>query len=544
MGDPWEKEEVLALLRIRSSMGHGFSDFIWGHVSRKLAELGYKRSPEKCKEKYEEMNQYCNDTTTTTNYSTSKNYNRSFSELEALFEDHHQNPKATTANTSVVDNEDEKHNMVRSGNDNGGDEDDSQGKMGLNLEENSGNETLENPFVENVVKKQSRSKKRKRHDHKLELLKGLCEEIVNKIMNQQEELHKKLLQDMERKEEERVRREEIWKNKEMDRVNKEIEMRAKEQAIACDRETTIIEFLKKFTSSISSSSQNDQEDLSVKIENIIKTSLQNPTASSSSPSIILPSSSENPKSALSSVLVVPTTQNTPKVPTSSSHVATATNTTPSPTHSNQKIPNLSHLDLVCENPNSIITTQNNNQADVTSSSTTTTTTTAVTVSHEPGSTSNNDREENGKRWPRDEVYSLINLRCNLGNSSSNGGEDKENTKIPLWEKISQGMSELGYKRSAKKCKEKWENINKYFRKTKDTNKKRSVDSKTCPYFHQLNTLYNQGRLTLPSDGPENQSENPPESPERAVANGKEEGAGDDEKNNNASQVSAPLEFEY
>lgn len=34
MGDPWEKEEVLALLRIRSSMGHGFSDFIWGHVSR------------------------------------------------------------------------------------------------------------------------------------------------------------------------------------------------------------------------------------------------------------------------------------------------------------------------------------------------------------------------------------------------------------------------------------------------------------------------------------------------------------------------------
>ncbi|RZC86501.1 hypothetical protein C5167_030581 [Papaver somniferum] len=77
---------------------------------------------------------------------------------------------------------------------------------------------------------------------------GLCEEIVNKIMNQQEELHKKLLQDMERKEEERVTREEIWKKKEMDRVSKEIEMRAKEQAIACDRETTIIEFLKKFTS--------------------------------------------------------------------------------------------------------------------------------------------------------------------------------------------------------------------------------------------------------------------------------------------------------
>ncbi|KAK3036151.1 hypothetical protein RJ639_029888 [Escallonia herrerae] len=89
------------------------------------------------------------------------------------------------------------------------------------------------------------------------------------------------------------------------------------------------------------------------------------------------------------------------------------------------------------------------------------------------------------------------MRC------SSEREDKEGSaKGSLWERISQGMLELGYQRSAKRCKEKWENINKYFRKTKDVNKKRSVDSRACPYFHPLSTLYNEGTLP-PSERPEN-----------------------------------------
>jgi Myb/SANT-like DNA-binding domain len=62
-------------------------------------------------------------------------------------------------------------------------------------------------------------------------------------------------------------------------------------------------------------------------------------------------------------------------------------------------------------------------------------------------------------------------------------------KGPLWEEISAGMRRLGYNRNAKRCKEKWENINKYFKKVKESNKKRPEDSKTCPYFHQLDALY-------------------------------------------------------
>ncbi|EFJ32875.1 hypothetical protein SELMODRAFT_85122, partial [Selaginella moellendorffii] len=94
-----------------------------------------------------------------------------------------------------------------------------------------------------------------------------------------------------------------------------------------------------------------------------------------------------------------------------------------------------------------------------------------------------------KRWPKPEVLALIKLR-----SSIEGKFQETGPKGPLWEEISSGMSCMGYSRSAKRCKEKWENINKYFRKTKDSSKKRPENSKTCPYFHQLDALYRKGVL--------------------------------------------------
>ncbi|KAL5702211.1 hypothetical protein ACHQM5_027453 [Ranunculus cassubicifolius] len=435
--DPWVKEEVLALLSIRSSLGNEFSDFIWGHVSRKLAEMGYKRSAEKCKEKFEEVSKYCNNT-------SYGNYYRSFNELEALFEDQ-------TPHKSIVEEEEDKM------------EGDENSKMDVNMEETSANETLENPIeeenpIEDVVKKPKRKKKKKYHQ--LELLKGFSE-FVNKIMAQQEVLHKKLLEDMEKREEERVVREEAWKKKEMDKFYKEMEIRAQEQAIACDREVKIIEFLNQFTSSAS-----PIQGIVVKDAQILNTS---------------------------SSIVVPENPNSLSKPTTSTNLNTPIIIAPSQTQIKPQIPNSSSFDTPPRH-NLIPITQGN-------PSTTTTSSTQLQALSSPNSTSMNERDDYGKRWPRDEVNSLINLRCNLQSNL----EDRESTKAPLWERISQGMMELGYKRSAKKCKEKWENINKYFRKTKDANKKRPLDSKTCPYFHQLNTLYNQGRLTAPSDGSENHS---------------------------------------
>ncbi|XP_022739971.1 trihelix transcription factor GTL1-like [Durio zibethinus] len=88
------------------------------------------------------------------------------------------------------------------------------------------------------------------------------------------------------------------------------------------------------------------------------------------------------------------------------------------------------------------------------------------------------------RWPKDEVEALIRLRANLDLQYQDNAP-----KGPLWEEISTAMKKLGYDRSAKRCKEKWENMNKYFKRVKESNKKRPEDSKTCPYFHQLDALY-------------------------------------------------------
>lgn len=98
-------------------------------------------------------------------------------------------------------------------------------------------------------------------------------------------------------------------------------------------------------------------------------------------------------------------------------------------------------------------------------------------------------DPNNKRWPKPEILSLIRLRTSMEPRFQEAG-----AKGPLWEEISASMSCLGYERSAKRCKEKWENINKYFRKAKDSNRKRPENSKTCPYFQQLESLYGQGAL--------------------------------------------------
>ncbi|KAK6922858.1 Myb/SANT-like DNA-binding domain 4 [Dillenia turbinata] len=90
------------------------------------------------------------------------------------------------------------------------------------------------------------------------------------------------------------------------------------------------------------------------------------------------------------------------------------------------------------------------------------------------------------RWPKAEVEALIKLRTNYDVQYQENGP-----KGPLWEEISSSMKKLGYDRSAKRCKEKWENINKYFRRVKESKKRRLQDSKTCPYFHQLDALYKE-----------------------------------------------------
>ncbi|XP_022773389.1 trihelix transcription factor GT-2-like [Durio zibethinus] len=111
-----------------------------------------------------------------------------------------------------------------------------------------------------------------------------------------------------------------------------------------------------------------------------------------------------------------------------------------------------------------------------------------TVNLDVSKTDNGDPSytPSSSRWPKVEVEALIKLRSSLEAKYQDSGP-----KGPLWEEISAAMKKLGYNRNAKRCKEKWENINKYFKKVKDSNKKRPEDSKTCPYFYQLDVLYRE-----------------------------------------------------
>ncbi|XP_002512226.2 trihelix transcription factor GTL2 [Ricinus communis] len=471
--DPWSNDEVLALLRIRSSMENWFPEYTWEHVSRKLAELGFKRSAEKCKEKFEEENRYFN------NINYSKNNYRFFGELEELYNGHNnQNPQEAVAaeKNKKMDKASQKE----------------EDKIEQNVEEDSrvdqtvGNYPTEEDNNGKEVEK-SKSKKRKRQI-KFEMFKGFCEDIISKIMAQQEEMHNKLLEDMVKRDEEKVAREEAWKKQEIDRINKELELRAQEQVLAGERQTAIINFLKKFSSSSSSSSCSSIEILQhSSAHDLLK--VPNSSNPSSSSSLVI-AHNPNPTSQTNN-------QSKPEAPTST-RIALGHQDS-SPAQAKSKPAKLTSLQekqapqIPSSSSFSIATTQNpkllNSQSNPLAPSSL-----SNDILYKKPTTSNN-KDDLGKRWPKDEVLALINLRCSLCSSN----EDKEATtvKAPLWERISQGMLELGYKRSAKRCKEKWENINKYFRKTKDVNKKRSVDSRTCPYFHQLSTLYNQGTLAAP-----------------------------------------------
>ncbi|KAJ8760742.1 hypothetical protein K2173_017864 [Erythroxylum novogranatense] len=476
--DPWSNDEVLALLRVRSSLENWFPEFSWEHVSRKLAELGFRRSADKCKEKFEEENRYFNNNI---------NY-RIFTDLGELYHDgdDHQSPQEFFGD----DNKDKKVDKPNS--------DEEEDKVGQILEEDSiddqrvaGNPNQDNEKqVENL---RSNNKKRKRQikKKKFAIFKSFCEDIVDKLMTQQEEMHNKIISDMMKRDEENVAREEAWKKQELDRINK---LRADEQALARERQSTIMKYLKRFTP-IDSSVESLGE-RSAYTRNLGELSNSSTSASTSSSLVFAQNPTDSSQANNPSGLELQTRSN---LVTRKANQAPE-NFSSSPISSIPKVPNASTKALALENP-SYKNTPNNPLAAQSPLPTDTTI---------DSKSSANDKKDLGKRWPRDEVLALINIRCSFHN---NIDQDKEvaTPKGPLWERISQGMLELGYKRSAKRCKEKWENINKYFRKTKDVRKKRSADSSTCPYFHQLSTLYKQGTAlttSVPSEEQEGRLTSP------------------------------------
>ncbi|EEF33802.1 transcription factor, putative [Ricinus communis] len=101
------------------------------------------------------------------------------------------------------------------------------------------------------------------------------------------------------------------------------------------------------------------------------------------------------------------------------------------------------------------------------------------------------------RWPRQETLTLLEIRSRLDSKFK-----EANQKGPLWDEVSRIMSEEhGYQRSGKKCREKFENLYKYYKKTKEGKAGRQ-DGKHYRFFRQLEALY--GETSNPASVPDTQ----------------------------------------
>ncbi|KAI3464646.1 hypothetical protein Pfo_021309 [Paulownia fortunei] len=455
-GNRWPRQETLALLKIRSDMDVAFRDAslkgpLWEEVSRKLAELGFQRSAKKCKEKFENVYKYHKRTKDgRASKPDGKSY-RFFDQLEAL-ENTPPNPftpppprpqPPATTTTAVPANATNlpmpSHVTVSST---------SPTPLSV-VPPNTAPKTASNPIifssfhpsqpplqpppavVNTSIPPQSHNFQPS-HPHISTSLrsnstkrkwKNYFERLMKDVIQKQEELQQKFLDTLEKRERDRMAREEAWRVQEMARMSREHDLLVQERSIAAAKDAAVIAFLQKVT---------DQHNLQIPISN---------NAPQQVPMQV--QAPENPQ---------PERQPPPPPPRQQS-------TLPAPAEPPAKP---AAPPVVTVTPAKILdTSKTDNGGD----------------NFIPASSS---------RWPKAEVQSLIKLRTSLDLKYQESGP-----KGPLWEEISAAMGKLGYNRNAKRCKEKWENINKYFKKVKESNKKRPEDSKTCPYFHQLEALYKE-----------------------------------------------------
>ncbi|XP_074563386.1 uncharacterized protein LOC141820008 [Curcuma longa] len=229
-----------------------------------------------------------------------------------------------------------------------------------------------------------RRRRRKRRLQQLSAMAAFFECLVKQLMEHQEGLHRKFLEVMERREQERAGREDSWRKQDVANTSRVAAARAQERALAASREAAIISFIEKMTGERLHLPSNPQLSIAEDFDSI-------------------------------------------------------------------QMPNRDATD---------------------------------TYGGGGKQAPKDSATLNSSRWPKAEVEVLIGVRTGLEARFQEPG-----LKAPLWEEVSAAMTAMGYRRSAKRCKEKWENINKYFRKTKEKARNRPDHSKTCPYFQKLDQLY-------------------------------------------------------
>ncbi|XP_020085556.1 trihelix transcription factor GTL1-like isoform X1 [Ananas comosus] len=498
-GNRWPKQETLALIKIRSEMDAAFREAtlkgpLWEEVSRKLGELGYRRSAKKCKEKFENVHKYYKRTKENrAGRQDGKSY-RFFSQLEALGASSSSGSPAPTtigfaagaaamagpsaaqiqpAHISAAAPPPPIVTPVRAATElgHGGTIQGISGSTtpttpaaapvgGISFSTNSSSsesdDTLEDEETEETGgQPHEHGSKRKRKGGSgggggggSRKMMAFFDGLMKQMVERQEALQQRFLETIEKQEQDRMIREEAWRRQEMARLTREQELMAQERAMAASRDAAVLSFIQKI----------------------------------SGQTIQLPTVPATPISAAPAPAPAPAPMPQPQRQTRQS---------PPPPPPPQPVP---------PQPQ----TQPQREFRQKQQSTEIVLHQASTSSHElvpvpdpqelaPGGAG--FETVSSSRWPKAEVHALINLRSGLDIKYQEAGP-----KGPLWEEISGEMKKLGYNRSSKRCKEKWENINKYFKKVKESNKKRPEDSKTCPYFHQLDALYRRKQQGIGGGG--------------------------------------------
>ncbi|URD96323.1 SANT [Musa troglodytarum] len=469
-GNRWSRQETLALLKIRSEMDAAFRDAtfkgpLWEEVCRKLGELGYKRSAKKCKEKFENVHKYYKRTKEGRAGRQDGRSYRFVSQLEALYSgssdggattstanrapapplaaassafsagmagppiSRPQPISATAPPTMATPTRVVVPDLALPGGLQGLT---SSAVAGITFSWNSSSSSSSSDSDGEETGDAGENQEGRKRKHgggsgTSRKMMAFFDRLMNQVMERQDAMQQRFLEAIEKRDQDRMIRDEAWRRQEMERLNRERELSAQDRVMAASRDTAIISYLQKISGQ------------TVPVPPMPATPISIAPLSPQQPSQHPHERSQPPRQQ----------QQTPRAPAQS----------PQNQVVRHKSSSASEIDPTLEPQEAV-----------------------GSGSLEPMPSSS--------RWPKAEVHALINLRSGLESKYQDAGP-----KGTLWEEISAGMQRLGYNRSAKRCKEKWENINKYFKKVKESNKKRPEDSKTCPYFHQLDAIYRKKLLS-------------------------------------------------
>ncbi|KAI3859561.1 hypothetical protein MKX03_024015 [Papaver bracteatum] len=96
------------------------------------------------------------------------------------------------------------------------------------------------------------------------------------------------------------------------------------------------------------------------------------------------------------------------------------------------------------------------------------------------------------KWPKHEGQALISLRMAIERKFLTGA-----TKFRmLWEEMSRGVASMGFTKTAKQCRDKWESMNWWYKRAERSGNTWAENAKTCSYFQDLDMMYKKGLFSF------------------------------------------------